>query len=306
LSLWLDWPGKNCYKSGVNTVEKSHKANSLVWLAWLAGSLICFVQPSASDTNQPEQRPPRAARSVHLAYKAPEAVVFYNELTVQESYAGSYFMACGFKHGYFGIQELNAKGDKVVIFSVWDPAGHDDPDVVDADKRVKVLYQGQDVRIRRFGGEGTGGQSMFAYQWQIGLTYKFLVKAAVEQDKTIYSAYFYLNESKQWKRLAGFQTITGGDCLKGYYSFIEDFRRDGLSATKRRRARFSNGWVKTLTGNWVALTEAAFTADKTPTTNIDAGIEDNQFYLATGGDTKNTAALWSTLSRLPQGLELPE
>ena len=70
--------------------------------------------------------PPRAARSVHLGYPAPEAAVFYNELTVEQSVPGSYFMACGFSHGYFGIQELG-DGKKVVIFSVWDPTKGDDP-----------------------------------------------------------------------------------------------------------------------------------------------------------------------------------
>ena len=51
---------------------------------------------------------------------APEADAFYNELTVERSVPGSYFMACGFRHGYFGIQEL-PRGRKVVLFSVWDP-----------------------------------------------------------------------------------------------------------------------------------------------------------------------------------------
>src|SRR5689334_8978105 len=78
---------------------------------------------------------PRAARSVHLGYQAPESNVFYNELTVEKSTPGSYFMACGFQHGYFGIQELgNSK--KVVIFSVWDPGNQNDPKSVDAEKRV--------------------------------------------------------------------------------------------------------------------------------------------------------------------------
>src|ERR1700722_11777946 len=84
---------------------------------------------------------PRAARSVHLGYKAPPATLFYNELTVEKCVPGSYFMACGFRHGYFGIQEQSADR-KVVIFSVWDPTKGDDASKVAAEERVEVLYHG--------------------------------------------------------------------------------------------------------------------------------------------------------------------
>ena len=79
----------------------------------LAVVLGWSVAALAGETPQP----PRAARSVHLGYVAADAAVFYNEMTVEKSVPGSYFMACGFSRGYFGIQELgNVK--KVVIFSV--------------------------------------------------------------------------------------------------------------------------------------------------------------------------------------------
>ncbi len=48
---------------------------------------------------------PVACRSVHLFYSAPEGLAFYNEVTVGQSAAGTYFMACGFDLGYFGIQQ---------------------------------------------------------------------------------------------------------------------------------------------------------------------------------------------------------
>ena len=104
---------------------------------------------------------PRAARSVHLHFPAPDADAFYNELTVEQSVPGSYFMACGWNTGYFGMQEL-AKGDKIVLFSVWDPTKGDDPKLVPADRRVEVLHQSPDAKIGRFGGEGTGAQCKYA------------------------------------------------------------------------------------------------------------------------------------------------
>jgi len=253
-----------------------------------------------------ENNPPRAARSVHLRYKAPDSVLFYNEITVEKSYPGTYFCVCGFNHGYFGIQKLTRQGRKVVIFSVWDPGNQNNPNTVPEDKRVKVLHEGEDVRVSRFGNEGTGGKSMFDYDWKVGERYKCLVKVTVDGDKTTYAAYFYLNEQKKWKHLASFQTITGGEHLRGYYSFVEDFRRNGTSAKNDRRARYGNGWVKTPEGQWIALTDATFTADRTPTLNIDAGISHNDFYLQTGGDTRNQAPLRSVLTRLPGGLILPD
>jgi len=65
--------------------------------------------------------PPRAARSVHLNFPAPEGDLFYNEMVVEQSVPGSYFMACGWDTGYFGLQQLDRADDKVVLFSVWDP-----------------------------------------------------------------------------------------------------------------------------------------------------------------------------------------
>ncbi|MBM4027053.1 MAG: DUF3472 domain-containing protein [Planctomycetes bacterium] len=253
-----------------------------------------------------QEKPLRAARSVHLWYEAPPAVLFYNEITVDKSYPGTYFCVCGFKHGYFGIQELIKPDEKVVIFSVWDPGKQNNPNEVDPNERVKVLHAGDGVRVSRFGNEGTGGKSLFPYQWRVGERYRFLVKARVEGERTNYAAYFYLNESQEWKHLVTFQTITGGDYLQGYYSFVEDFWRNGTSATKDRKARYGNGWAQTVEGPWIALTDATFTADRTPTLNIDAGREGNDFFLTTGGEVQNRTPLRSKIKRLPEGLALPD
>ena len=42
-------------------------------------------------------------------------------------------------------------GKKVVLFSVWDPGDQNDPKSVQDDQRVKLLHQGEGVRIGRFG-----------------------------------------------------------------------------------------------------------------------------------------------------------
>jgi hypothetical protein len=247
----------------------------------------------------PAQTPPKAARSVHLGYAAPKAVAFYNEITVEQSTPGSYFMACGFNHGYFGIQE-QSKGHKVVIFSIWDPTKGNDARAVPDEQRVEVLYKADDVTVKRFGGEGTGGQSFLQYDWKVGQTYRFLVKAEVSDKKTAYAGYFWLPETKTWKHLVTFRTRTGGDYLDGLYSFIEDFRRDTKSATETRRAIFSNGWALDTTDKWQPLTKARFTASGASweaKDTIDAGLDKDRFYLQTGGATKTSTPLKKMMER---------
>ena len=246
-----------------------------------------------------------ACRSVHLRYAAAEGTAFYNELTVEESARGTFFMACGFDGGYFGIQELPG-GKKVVLFSVWDPGEQDDPQQVAEDKRVRLLHKDVAVRVGRFGNEGTGGQSFFDYDWQDGETCKFCVTARLDGPRTEYAGYFFVAESSEWKHLATFSTLNSGKLLRGYGSFVEDFKRDRTSATKVRRARFGNGWVRAKEGSWAALTRARFTADRNPVMNIDAGVVDGRFYLATGGETENSGAKLNAFVDVPPpGIDLP-
>ena len=199
--------------------------------------------------------------------------------------AGHDFCVCGWDKGYFGIQELG-NGKKLVIFSVWD-SNQDDPKALPEDKRVKLLHKDDAVRIGRFGGEGSGGQSFLDCDWKNGAVYRFLVTAKVNGERTEYAGHFQGPDDKKWKHLVTFSTITGGKNLSGYYAFVEDFKRDRVSATKQRKAHYANAWVKTVRGEWTAVSKARFTADSNPATNVDAGVDAGRFFLATGGDTKN-------------------
>jgi hypothetical protein len=254
-------------------------------------SLTVFASPG----EQPNAI--KAARSVHLGYPAPEGLYFYNELVVEQSVNGSYFMACGWNTGYFGIQQLGSSDDKIVLFSVWDPTKGDDANAVKSEDRVEVPYEGEGVRIKRFGGEGTGGQCLWEYHWHLGQTNRFLIGAEVEGQKTSYTAWIYA--TNVWKQLATFRTRTRGMPLRGYYSFIEDFRRDGASARQERRARFGKGWVQTTDRRWVPLSQARFTAsnaDWESKTNINVGAQGIWFSLATGGDVNRTLDLGSLIN----------
>lgn len=76
---------------------------------------------------------------------------FYNEMTIPvgADQPGSYFMANGFRAGYFGIQ-ANAPTERWILFSVWD---------VQNGERTTLVRKGEGVVDNNFGGEGTGGQS---------------------------------------------------------------------------------------------------------------------------------------------------
>jgi hypothetical protein len=246
----------------------------------------------------------KACRSVHLAYPAGKGAAFYNEVAVDRSAPGTYFCVCGWDKGYFGMQELD-RGRKVLIFSVWD-SNQNDPRAVGEERRVKLLHKDEKVRIGRFGGEGTGGQSFFDYDWKPGETYRFLVTANINGERTEYAGYFYVPEEKAWKHLVTFSTITGGRPLGGYYSFVEDFKRDGVSATRAREARFGNAWVKADDGVWKPVEKARFTADRNPVVNIDAGVRGDRFFLVTGGATENKGAkLNGPIDLPPEGQRLP-
>ena len=248
---------------------------------------------------------PCAARSVHLGWPAPDADWFSLEMVVRESVPGSYFMACGWNTGYFGIQEL-AKDRKVVIFSVWDPTRGDDPTEVAVEDRVELMSHRSDARIRRFGGEGTGGQCMAACDWSIGKPMRFLLRASVQGEKTEYAGYLFDGASSEWQQLVAFRVRTGGLPLRGLYSFVEDFRRDTASAQQVRSAEYGNGWVRTTDGDWVSLRKARFTAsgaDWEARDTINADVLQDRFRLFTGGLTQQTTPLRSILSLPPTDTE---
>jgi hypothetical protein len=267
-------------------------------VSWRIALGCAAVACSAAFAPADERLEGIACRSVHLAYAAPEGAAFYNEVVVEKSALGTYFCVCGFSHGYFGLQEL-ASGKKLLIFSVWDPGEQNDPNAVKVEERVKLLYKDERIRVGRFGNEGTGGQSFYDYEWKLGEPYRFLVTAQRREARTEFTAWFYPPDERAWKKLVTFSTITGGKPLDGHYAFVEDFRRNRLSLTEARAARFGNGWVRDLGGKWRAIGQARFTADRNPARNIDAGQRDGWFFLLTGGETQNRG------TKLGQQIELP-
>jgi Domain of unknown function (DUF3472)/Domain of unknown function (DUF5077) len=264
----------------------------------VAGALLA-LSISSLPARADERLKDIACRSVHLAYPGPESVAFYNEVKVERTAPGSYFMVCGWKDGYFGIQE-GADGHRQIIFSVWDSYKGDDPGVVPEGQRVILRYQDPEVRVGRFGGEGTGGQSFLPFPWKPGLTYRFMVSAKPVGRRTEFTGFVFDPARAAWRKLITFSTVTEGRALKDCYSFIEDFKRDRVSTQQVRQATYGPGWTLGLNGAWRLLDEARFTADRNPVVTIDAGVLGGVFYLTTGGRTQNTGTrLWDTMT-LPE------
>ncbi|MDB6070726.1 MAG: hypothetical protein JWL81_1897 [Verrucomicrobiales bacterium] len=233
--------------------------------------------------------PRRNAASVHLSYEtARDAPVtaFYNEVTAVEDPIHTYYMACGFSRGYFGMQ-VNSPTERRIIFSVWDAgSGQEakDRSTVSEENHTTLLTQGEMVHASVFGNEGTGGHSHLKYMWKTGEAQKFVVTAKPDGTFTDYTGYWFHPEEKQWKLIASFHAPHDGKYLRGLYSFSENF--GGETGNLLRKARFGNQWVRTADNKWTALTTARFSHDGTgKAARLDRfmGVEDGQFFLSHGG-----------------------
>ncbi len=252
-------------------------------------------------------KPRRNAASVHLRYPLADtvaAIAFYNEITVPSGadLVHSYYMACGFARGYFGIQ-VNSASERRVIFSVWD-AGSESTDrskVADPDK-VQLWAKGDDVLVDAFGNEGTGGHSHWVYPWKTEQTYKMLVTSLADSvtQTTIYTGYFFLPEQQKWKLIASFKAPKDGKHLHKLYSFSENFV--GVNGQLQRKVFFGNQWVQRGNGQWIELTKSSFSYDATGKAGdrIDYGggtTPDGKFYLWNGGFKKSNVAFGDVFMR---------
>ncbi|PWU02726.1 MAG: hypothetical protein C5B52_04730 [Bacteroidetes bacterium] len=251
----------------------------------------------------------RNAASVHLKYPVADTsklVAFYNEVTIPagSDLVNSYFMACGFKRGYFGMQ-VNSNIERRIIFSVWDAGTESfDRNKVNSENKVSLIAKGEQVFAGDFGNEGTGGHSHWVYDWKSDETYRFLITAAPDSANgtTIYAGYFFVPESQKWKLIATFKAPKDGEYLHGLYSFVEDF--DGANGQGYRKALFSNQWVRDDNHGWKEITECNFSTDATgrsgERTDFGGGTEGENFYLWNGGFTQSDAKYGDIFRRNPQ------
>lgn len=257
----------------------------------------------------------RNAASVHLSYSAPKDVniaAFYCEVTAVEEPVTTFYMACGWHRGYFGMQ-VNSPTERRIIFSVWDSGNEavDRKKVAD-ENRVKLLGKGDGVYTGDFGNEGTGGHSHLKYPWKTGEKQRFLVTAMpTNGTSTVFSGYYFHPDSRRWMLISSWQAPKEGGWLKRPHSFSENFW--GSTGHLPRKALYGNQWIRTDKGDWMEITEAGFSHD--PTGKADRldrfmGVEKGQFFLSHGGFVEGFTPFGQKFQRpavgVPPGdLELP-
>jgi len=258
----------------------------------------------------------RNAASVHLAYPVPagtDVEAFYCEVTAVEDPTTTFYMACGWHRGYFGMQ-VNSPAERRIIFSVWDSGneGIDRKKVADED-RVQLNGKGEGVYSGDFGNEGTGGHSHLKYMWKTGEKQRFIVTAEpTDKTHTDFSGYWFHPEHKKWMLISSWRAPKEGGRIRGLHSFSENF--GGSNGHLLRKARYGNQWIRTPDGAWEELTTAKFSHD--PTGKSDRfdrfmGVEDAEFFLSHGGFVDGSTEFGIPFERAatnapPDILELPK
>ena len=254
----------------------------------------------------------RRGPSVHLGYRLPREKVewFYNEVIVPEEgdIPSSYYMACGFGEGYFGMQN-NSPQPRRVLFSVWSPYKTDNAADIPDSLRVIMLKKGEGVRVQDFGNEGSGGQSFMHYDWKAGERCRFLMGVKPDgEGNTIYTAYFYDNHKNKWALVASFRRPQTSTWYTRAHSFLENF--SPVMGHINRKAYYTNQWARTADGRWIPITRARFTCDTTGYEQMrldyTGGSEGDKFYLSMGGFFDDYTKYGTSVDRTGNTTEAPD
>ena len=254
----------------------------------------------------------RRGPSVHLGYTLPKENVewFYNEIIVPEEgdIPSSYYMACGFGQGYFGMQN-NAPHKRRVLFSVWSPFETDNPADIPDSLRVQLVKKGENVKINDFGNEGSGGQSYMHYDWKAGERCRFLMGVHPDGgNSTVYTAYFYDNHQNKWVLVASWRRPKTTTWYTNAHSFLENF--NPVMGYINRKACYTNQWARTADGKWIPVTQARFTCDATghhrQRLDYNGGVEGENFFLTMGGFFNDYMKSGTRLERKGNVTEAPD
>lgn len=303
------------------------------WLALNSIDYFVFDNESAAGI---KPSPIFMAPSVHLGGwestdpNAPKGEAYdwaYMEVMYPKKYErkNTYIMSLGVLSGYMGIQSVDDTNDQNythrVLFSMWDKgdtdADHNLPDYL----RSGALDNGDGVKINRFGGEGTGTQSIiYNSHWQCDNWVQFITTCRPEQlnitikgsrgqdstivyNNTLVSAWYKQASDPEWHYLATLREAGRNHYMAGWYSFLENFTDEGGNIY--RRAYYRNGYLHSLHDNkWYNRNKVNFThtqgSPKEPRYDYGHGATDlypNCFYLEQGGytiaanDSANTVPL---------------
>lgn len=232
----------------------------------------------------------------------------YQEVMYPSKYIrpATYVEAIATMGGYMGIQTGNR-----ILFSMWDDGDTEKDPYLPDYLRSTCMDSHPDININRFGGEGTGVQSMFLdhpeHSWKPDTWVQFLFNARPEQIKvtvkgskgqdstfirenTITTAWFKNADDPDWTYMATLRKSGSSSLIGGWYSFLEDFAENGCDFT---RAYYRNGYMRSAqSGKWYNVSHFTFGhTDGTHNgrrgrTDYGHGVTDeyeNTFFMEQGG-----------------------
>lgn len=293
---------------------------------WLALKSINYFIIANNSPIGIKPSPIFMAPSVHLLGwestdpNAPKGEAYdwaYMEVMFPKKYErkNTYIMSLGVLSGYMGIQTIDDEGKgnykHRVLFSMWDKGDTDADANLPDYLRSGALDHEDGVNINRFGGEGTGTQSMiFDSHWRCDNWVQFIttcrpeklnitIKGSMGQDSTIeytntlVSAWYKEAGEKEWHYLSTLREASRNHYMSGWYSFLENFTDDG--GEFYRRAYYRNGYLHSLNdGKWYNRNKVGFghTQGKPHEPRYDYGhgatsLYSNCFYLEHGGYSLN-------------------
>jgi hypothetical protein len=276
------------------------RVNELLVSSETGGLSLDFVKSNEGNMFYWGRRGP----SVHLRYDVPQdrdLRYAYSEITVPggQDPIGSYYMANGFREGYFGFQ-VNSATERRVLFSVWSPFKTDNPREIPKDQRVTTLGSGPGVHVGQFGNEGSGGQSYLVYPWKAGTTYRFLTEVKPDgRNGTVYTSWFGDTSKEDWQLIASFLRPMTDTSLRGFHSFLESFSPN--HGYIGRSALYGNVWVADVDGTWHECTSARLSVDATGRgrhrLDYSGGTEGDAFFMRNCGFFNETGNPGETYRR---------
>lgn len=249
-----------------------------------------------------------AASSVHLNWDGArgEVKAIKVQCKVLQSAAGSYFSLIGFNGGYIGVQDVETSAGRFprCIFSLWDRAGN-----------PSARYVGADVRVERFSGEGEGMKMMDdTFGWTVGVPVSCVVVQVPSGSGRLYGG--FVNNGTGWKHIGSIH-VDGADAFGGFYSFVEDFKRDGGFANEVRAGGFDDVWLMCRAHRWYPATGCTFTQSTAPNESLET-VDSQPFTqsgrtLETGGNLAGQSKIGQYFHLSPgeggrprEGVNLPD
>lgn len=106
------------------------------------------------------------------------------------------------------------------------------------------------------------------------------------KGNTVYTAYFYATDERQWRLIASFLRPKTDTWYKHAHSFLENFISE--QGYLMRCVFFNNQWVRNKQGEWQEVTMGRFTYDGTADAGVrkdyqGGSVEGKGFYLKNGG-----------------------